>query len=140
MATFYAKGLEDALEAVTGVAAATTGTLSFAFMSTSYTPDDEADQYWSDISASIASGTTVRTVSGINIRRDTANNRIEIDIDDPTESSVTTDTDKGVLYMDSGVDSTSPLILAVDISQTLSPVAGTLTMVVNTEGLGAVNY
>lgn len=140
MATFYAKALQDALEAITGVAAAPTGTLKLAFMATSYTPNAETDQYWSDISASIASGTTVQTVSGTAVNIDTANDRIEIDISDVTETPVTATTDKVVLFMDTGTPATSPIILCADLSTTLSPVGGDLTLTVNAEGLGAINY
>lgn len=140
MATFYAKGIQDALEAVTGVAVAPTGTLSLAFMATSYTPNAETDQYWSDISASIASGTTVQTVSGAAVNIDTTNDRVEIDIDNVTETPVTTTTDKAVLFMNTGTPATSPLIVAVDFTATLAPVGGDLTLEINTEGLGAINY
>lgn len=140
MGTFHAQALKDALEAITGVAAAPTGTLKFAFMATSYTPNAETDSYWSDISASIASGTTVQTVSGTAITIDTTNDRVEIDFTDVTETPVTATTDKGVLFMDTGVDSTSPIIATGDISPSLSAVGGDLTMVVNTEGFAAVNY
>lgn len=140
MAGFYAKGIQDALEAVTGVAAAPTGTLKGAFMATSYTQDPEAHQYWSDISASIASGTTVRTIANTAINIDTTNNRVEIDFDNVTETPVTASTNQFVLFMDTGVASTSPLIACGAISTTLSPVGGTLTLTVNAEGLAAINY
>ena len=140
MAGFYAKGLQDALEAITGVAAAPTGTLKGAFMATSYTQDKETDQFWADISASIASGTTVRTIASTTVTVDTGNNRVEIDFADVTETPVTTSTDQFVLFMDTGTASTSPLIACADISTTLNPVGGTLTLVINTEGLAAVNY
>ena len=140
MATFYAKGIQDALEAVTGVAAAPTGTLKLAFMATSYTADAEADQYWSDISASQASGTTSQTVASTAVNIDTSNNRVEIDFDDVTETPVTASTDKVVLYMDTGTPATSVLICCADIGTTLSPVAGDLTLAVNAEGLAAINY
>ena len=140
MSKFYAKGLQDALEAVTGLAAAPTGTLRLAFMATSYTQNTETHQFWSDISASIAAGTTVRTVSGLAVTIDTANDRVEIDISDPSETPVTATTNQVVLFMDTGVASTSPLILCAPLSQTLSPVGGTLTLTVNAEGLGAVGY
>jgi hypothetical protein len=140
MAGFYSKGLEVALKAVTGVAAAPTGTLKGAFMATSYTQNQETHQFWSDISASIASGTTARTISGLAINVDTTNNRVEIDFTDPSETPVTTTTNQFVLYMDTGVSSTSPLIACGALSQTLSPVGGTLTLTVNAEGLAAINY
>ena len=102
MAGFYSKGIEVALKAVTGVTAAPTGTLKGAFMATSYSQNQETHQFWSDISASIASGTTVRTISGTTITVDTTNNRVEIDFTDPTETPVTATTNQFVLYMDTG--------------------------------------
>lgn len=140
MAGFYSKGIETAIKAVTGSAAAPTGTLKLAFMDTGYTQNQETDQYWSDISASIATNTTAQTVSGLSINVDTTNDRIEIDFTDITVSTVTTDTDQVVLYMDTGVASTSPLIVCAALATTLSPVSGDLTLTVNSEGLAAVTY
>lgn len=140
MAGFYSKGVEVALKAVTGVAAAPTGTLKGAFMATSYTQNQETHQFWSDISASLASGTTVRTISGAAINVDTTNNRVEIDFSDVTETPVTASTNQFVLYMDTGVAATSPLIACGALSTTLSPVSGTLTLTVNAEGLAAISY
>jgi len=139
MATFYLKGLQDALEAVTGVAAAPTGTLKMAFMATAYTPSSTTESYWSDISSDIASGTTVQTLAGTAVNIDTGNNRVEIDSDDITETPVTASTDKYVIWMDTGTDSTSPLIACMDIATELNPVGGDLTIVVNAEGHAAVN-
>jgi len=140
MAGFYSKGLEVAVKAVTGDTAAPTGTLKGAFMATGYTQDKEAHQFFADVSSSVASGTTVRTIAGLDVRVDTANNRIEIDFADPTETPVTAITDQFLLYMDTGTDATSPLIANGALSATLSPTGGTLTLTVNAEGLAAINY
>ena len=140
MAGFYSKGLETALKAVTGDAAAPTGTLKGAFMATTYTQDQEAHQFWSDISASIASGTTERTISGLSINVDTTNDRVEIDFDNVTETPVTASTDQFVIWMDTGSDATSPLIACGALTTELNPVGGTLTLTVNSEGLAAINY
>jgi len=137
---FYSKGLEVALKAVTGDTAAPTGTLRGAFMATTYTQDQETHQFYSDIVASISSGTTKRAVSGIAINVDTANNRVEIDFTDVSETPVTAVTNQFVLFMDTGDNSTSPLIAQGALSATLSPVGGTLTLTVNAEGLAAINY
>lgn len=137
---FYAKGLQDALEAITGVAAAPTGTLKGAFMANSYTLDKETHQYWSDISSSIASGTTVRTLTNITVTIDTTNNRVEIDFDDVTEDPVTASTQQFVIFMDTGSPATSVLIAHGTISPSLSPVGGTLTLTVNAEGFVGINY
>ena len=140
MAGFYSKGLEVGLKAVTGDTAAPTGTLKGAFMATTYVQDQETDQFWSDVSADIAAGTTERTIAGLAINVDTANNRVEIDFDNPCETPVTASTDQFVLFMDTGVDSTSPLIACGALTTELNPVGGTLTLTVNAEGLAAINY
>jgi len=140
MAGFYSKGLEVAVKAVTGDTAAPTGTLKGAFMATGYTQDKEAHQFFADVSSSVASGTTVRTIAGLDVRVDTANNRIEIDFADPSETPVTAVTNQFVLFMDTGDNSTSPLIAQGALSTTLSPIGGTLTLTVNAEGLAAINY
>ena len=140
MAGFYSKGLEVALKAVTGDTAAPTGTLKGAFMATTYTQDKETHQFFADVSGSVASGTTVRTIAGLDVRVDTANNRIEIDFADPSETPVTAVTNQFVLFMDTGDNSTSPLIAQGALSTTLSPIGGTLTLTVNAEGLAAINY
>ena len=140
MAGFYSKGLEVAVKAVTGDTAAPTGTLKGAFMATGYTQDREADQFWSDVSGSLASGTSLQTIAGLNIRVDTANNRIEIDFTDPTEAGVSASTNQFLLFMDTGTAATSPLIANGALSTTLNPENGTLTLIVNVEGLAAVNY
>ena len=140
MAGFYSKGLEVALKAVTGDTAAPTGTLKGAFMATTYTQDKETHQFFADVSGSVASGTTVQTIASLDVRVDTANNRIEIDFADPSETPVTASTNQFMLYMDTGTAATSPLIVCSDISTTLNPVGGTLTLVVNAQGLGAINY
>ena len=140
MAGFYSKGLEVAVKAVTGQTAAPTGTLKGAFMATDYTQDKETHQFWADVSADIATGTTVQTIASLDVRVDTANNRIEIDFADPSETPVTASTNQFMLYMDTGDNSTSPLIVNGALSTTLSPVGGTLTLTVNAEGLAAINY
>ena len=140
MAGFYSKGLETGLRAVTGVAAAPTGTLKGAFMATTYVQDKETHQFWSDISSQIAAGTTVRTITGTAIIVDTGNNRIEFDSDNVTETPVTASTNQFVHFMDTGTDSTSPLIADGTITPELNPVGGTLTLTVNVEGLAAINY
>jgi hypothetical protein len=140
MAGFYSKGLEIAVKAVTGQTAAPTGTLKGAFMATGYTQDKEAHQFYSDVSSSVASGTTVRTIASLDVRVDTANNRIEIDFADPTETPVTASTNQFLIYMDTGTASTAPLIVCATLANTAGPVDGTLTLVVNAEGFGAINY
>ena len=137
--TMYLKGLEVALDALMQEAAAPAGTITLEYMSTSYTPAPTTEQYWSDISASKASGAPSEVLANIDVRIDAANNRVEVDADDVTESGITTSTNKFVIYLDTGVAATSPLIACIDIAEgTLSPVTGILALAFNAEGIFAV--
>ena len=131
----HATALKLALDALIA-----TGTPTLAFMATTYTPNKETDQYWADSSSNIAAGTTERVLTGVTTTVDTANNRVEIDFDNPSETPVTASTDKVQLFIDTGSDATSPIIATADLDQTLNPVGGTLTLTVNAEGLAAINY
>lgn len=135
----YLKGLEVALDALMNETAAPTGTPKLSYMSTSYTPAPTTESYYSDISANVASGAPVETLANVDVRIDAANTRVEVDADDVTENSVTTSTNKFVIWIDTGVAATSPLVACIDIAEgTLSPVAGTLSVTFNAEGIFAV--
>lgn len=111
------------------------GTPTLSFMAVAYTPDATTDSYWSDISASRAAGTTDVVLSGVTTTLDAGNARVEFDTADPSLSTVTATTDKYVLWVDTGVDSTSPVLATIDIVEgTLAPVSGTLSITVNAEG------
>lgn len=139
MSTLYLKGLEVALDALMQEAAAPSGTVKLAYMSTSYTPNLTSHNYYSDISASVASGAPTETLANIDVRIDTGNSRVEVDADDVTENSITCTTNKFVVYLDTGVAATSPLIACIDIAEgTLSPIGGTLAITFNAEGIFAV--
>lgn len=139
MSTLYLKGIEVALDALMQEAAAPSGTVKLVYMSTGYTPNLATENYYSDISASVASGAPTETLANVDVRIDTANSRVEVDADDVTENSITTTTNKFVVYLDTGVAATSPLIACVDIAEgTLSPVSGTLALTFNAEGIFAV--
>lgn len=133
----YLQGRKIAEEALLGIQAAPTGTLKLEYMATSYTPDVVNHKYWSDISASKASGAPTETLANAAVTIDTS--RVEVDTADVSESGTTTTTDKYVLKLDTGTDSTSPLIACIDIAEgTLSPVAGTLALTFNANGHYAV--
>ena len=140
MSVLYLKGIEVAFDALLQEAAAPAGTVKLAYMATSYTPNVGTHQFYSDISASVASGAPTETLANVDVRIDTVNARVEIDADDVTENSITTSTNKFVIYLDTGVAATSPLIYCGDIAEgTLAPVSGTLALTFNAEGLFAIN-
>lgn len=130
MSTLHLKFLELALDEVLAL-----GTPKLSFMATTFTPNAGTHQYFSDISASVASGTTAVTLASVVTTIDTGNARVELDTADPSLSTVTTTTNKYCLWVDTGVASTSPVLATIDIAEgTLAPVAGTLAITVNAEG------
>jgi hypothetical protein len=104
-------------------------------MATTFTPDSATHQYFSDISASVAAGTTAVTLASVTTTIDTVNNRVELDTANPSLSTITATTDKYCLWVDTSNAATSPVLATIDIVEgTLAPVSGTLGITVNAEG------
>ena len=128
--TLHLRALKIQLDAILAL-----GTPKLSFMATSFTPNSNTHQYFSDISASVASGTTAVTLASVTTTIDSGNNRVELDTADPSLATVTASTNKYCLWVDTGVAATSPVLATIDIVEgTLSPVAGTLSITVNAEG------
>lgn len=128
--TLHLRSLKIQLDAILAL-----GTPKLSFMSTGFTPNSNTHQYFSDISASVAAGTTAVTLSGITTTIDSVNNRVELDTNNPSLSTVTATTNKYCLWVDTTVPTTSPILATIAIVEgTLSPVAGTLSITVNAEG------
>lgn len=102
-----------------------------------YTPDPD-DLYWSDISANEASGAPTPTLAGITVSYDSANNRTTFDFTDPSDASITTDTDGIAIIDNTGTASTSEVLYTADITQ-LQPTDGTLSLTLDANGLFAIN-
>lgn len=134
--TLYLKGIEQLL---LGNIALESDTIKLKYMQTGYTPAPTTESFLSDVSASEASGAPTETLASIDVRIDAANTRVEVDAADVTEASITCTTNKFIIYKDTGVAATSPLIACIDIAEgTLSPVDGTLAITFNAEGIFAV--
>jgi hypothetical protein len=128
--TLHLRALKIQLDAVLAL-----GTLKLSFMATSFTPNSNTHQYFSDISASVAAGTTAVTLASVTTTIDSVNNRVELDTANPSLSTITATTDKYSLWVDTGVAATSPVLATIDIVEgTLNPVAGPLSITVNAEG------
>lgn len=130
MSTLHLKSLEIALDSVLAL-----GDLTLYPMATTYTPDSATDQYFSDISADVASGAAGIVLTGVATNIDTGNNRVELDTDNAVTGTITTSTNKYSLVVDTGVASTSPILATIDLVEgTVSTVAGTITFTINAEG------
>lgn len=137
MSTLYLKGIE---QFGLGNIDFDTDLIKVVPMSTSYTPNAGTHEFLSDVSSDVASGFTAQTLANAAVNVDTGNSRVEFDGDNVSESSVTGSTDKVLVYYDTTVAATSPLIACLDIVEgTLAPTAGTLTINFNAQGLFAIN-
>jgi len=128
--TLHLQSLKAGLDAVLAL-----GTPKLVFMATGYTPNAGTDSYYSDISGSVASGTTAVTLASVTTTLDTGNARVEFDTADPTQTSITATTNKYSIYVDTGTASTSPVLATIDIAEgTLSPINGNILVTINAEG------
>jgi len=138
MSAFYLAGKKKILQ---GDIDLLNDTIKVAFMAPAYAPNIDTEDFYDDISASIASGSTDQTLSSKALNIDTTNDRVEFDAADlsiPNET-ISGGTDMMVVYKDTGVPATSPLICFIDIAEgTLTPVNGTLAVTWNAEGIFAV--
>lgn len=115
-------------------------TPKLAPMATTYTPNFGTDEYYSDISASLASGASLITLANFSVNIDTGNARVEFDADDISEASQTFTTNKFSIILDTGVAATSPILCTIDFTEgTLSPIDGTFAITVNAQGFAALN-
>jgi len=104
-------------------------------MATTYTPNAGTHSYYSDISASLASGAAAVTLTGVVTTIDTVNNRVELDTDNATTGTITATTNKYSLWVETGNAATSPVLATIDlVDGAISAVSGTITFTVNSEG------
>jgi hypothetical protein len=135
MSTLHLTALKLGLDALLA-----TGTLKAYFMDTSFTPNSETDQYYDDIAASIASGTSGMTLAGVVTRVDAANGRVELDTNNFTQSSISTTTNQYCLVVDTGDGATSPVLATLDIDEgSITVISGSITITVNGEGHYGIN-
>lgn len=111
-----------------------TDSIYAVFMSTSYTPNIDTEDFYDDIVASVASGSTMQLLANKTLTIDTTNDIVKFDADDISITGQTFTSDMIVLIKYTGVNSTSPLICYIDIT-TIAPVGGALTVPWNASGI-----
>lgn len=93
-------------------------TIKCALVADTYTPNQDSDEFWSDVSANEVSGTGY-SAGGVTLANKAltvtgASNKVAIDADDPSWSAVTVTARYAVFYKSTGVAATSMLICYVD--------------------------
>ena len=115
-------------------------TIKVALVSSTYTPDQDAHDYWDDVSANEVTGTGY-TAGGAALATKTitytgATNVIKLDADDTSWTSSTITARYAVIYDASPVaDSAKPLLGYVDFGQNESSSNGTFTIAWNASGI-----
>jgi len=119
-----------------------TDTIKVALLTSSYTPDQDAHDYFDDVSANEVSGTGYtaggETLANKTITYTGATNVMKLDADDVTWSSSTITARYAVVYEDTGTPSTSPLLLYVDFGQDFSTSGGNFTITWNASGIATI--
>lgn len=98
-------------------------------LSSSYTPNLDSHDYVDDVRAYEISGTNYTAdgalLAGKTVNVNTTDNRVEFGANDVSWASATITARYAVVYVDTGVDSTSPLIALLDFGGAESVTAGT---------------
>lgn len=117
---------------LTGAIDLDTDTIKVALVTSSYTPNIDTDEFYSDITNEVANGngytTGGETLTTLSVTADTTNDRAVVNADSSVWSSATFTARGAVIYKSTGTAGTSPLIAYIDFGADKSPVSGTLTI------------
>lgn len=114
-------------------------TIKVALVTSSYTPDQDAHDYWNDVSTNEVSGTGYTaggaTLASKTATYDSANNVVILDAADTTWASSTITARYAVVYDSTGTSSTSALIGYVDFGSDQSSTNGNFTITWDSTGI-----
>ena len=116
-----------------------TDTIKVALTTSSYTPDQDAHDFFDDVTNEIsATGYTAggATLSGVTVTADNTNNRGVFDANDTSWTTATiTNARYAVIYKSTGSAATSALICAIDFGADYSNTAGTFLITWSASGI-----
>jgi hypothetical protein len=114
-------------------------TIKVALLTSSYTPDQDAHDYFNDVSSFEVTGTGYttggNTLASKTVTYDSANNVIVLDAADTTWASSTITARYAVVYDSTGTSSTSALIGYVDFGSDQSSTNGNFTITWDSTGI-----
>lgn len=114
-------------------------TIKVALVSSSYTPDQDAHDYFNDVSSYEVTGTGYTaggaTLASKTATYDSATNVVILDAADTTWASSTITARYAVVYGSTGTASTSPLIGYVDFGSDQSSTSGNFTITWDSTGI-----
>jgi hypothetical protein len=112
-----------------------------ALVTSSYTPDKDADEYFDDVTNEVSgTGYTAggKALTNKSVNDDDVNDQAEFDADDTTWAVATITARAAVIYKDTGVASTSPLIAYIDFGEDFSTSGADFTVEWDSEGILAL--
>ena len=113
-------------------------TLKVALVTSSYTPDQDAHEFFDDVTNEISgTGYTAggEALTSTTVTQDDANDRVDMDAANVEWTTATFTAAAAVLYKDTGTASTSPLILYWDFGGDQTVTAQTFRLVFNASGI-----
>lgn len=114
-------------------------TIKVALLSSSYTPNQDTDDYWNDVSAYEVTGTGYTaggaTLANKSVTYTSGTNVTKFDADDVSWTSSTITARYAVIYDSTGTASTSALIGYVDFGSNQSSSSGTFSIVWDSAGI-----
>lgn len=116
-----------------------TDTIKVALLTSSYTPNQDTDDYWNDISSFEVTGTGYTTggatLGNKSVTYTSGTNVTKFDGDDVSWTSSTITARYAVVYVATGTSSTSALIGYVDFGANQSSSSGTFSIVWDAAGI-----
>ncbi len=112
-------------------------TFKMALTTSSYTYDKTHD-FFNDITNEVSgTGYTAGgdTMTSVTVTQDDTNNRATLDFDDPEWTTSTITARNGILYKDTGVSTTSPLVLRINFGADFSSSGTTFRIELDSVGM-----
>lgn len=118
-------------------------TIKIALLTSSYTPDFDAHDFFDDVSANEVSASGTYSAGGatlsVTLTQDNTDNEGVFDATDVSWTSATITARYAVIYKSTGTPGTSPLIALIDFGTNQSSSAGTFAITFAAEGIVNVN-
>lgn len=116
-----------------------TDTIKLALLTSSYTPNQDTDNFFDDVSAYEVANSGTYSAGGatlaVTTSQDDTDNEGVMDATDVAFTSATITARYAVIYKSTGTASTSPLALLIDFGSDKSSSSGTFTITFAAEGI-----
>lgn len=118
-------------------------TIKIALLTSSYTPDFDAHDFYDDVSANEVAASGTYSAGGatltVTLSQDNTDDEGVFDATDVSFTSATITARYAIVYKSTGTASTSPLICLIDFGSNQTSTAGTFAITFNSEGILNVN-